>query len=47
MRELKSPCIVDIVSSHIKNDALVGSYMLLIYSFYLCSLSRELSDDEA
>ena len=34
-----------------QNDAHVGSYMLLIYSFYLCPyfcpLSRELSNDEA
>ena len=34
-----------------QNDALVRSYMFLIYSFclcpYLCPLSRELSNDEA
>ena len=38
------------VQSH-QNDAYARSYMLLIYSFYicpyLCPLSRELSNDEA
>ena len=34
------------VQSH-QNDAHAGSYMLLISSFYLCPLSRELSNNKA